>query len=110
MFESTNDETLRSFPQISIEFHDFVPGSTDGPFVRDTIQRLKRLGFTFVPYSYLMPQAHHADVLFLQPAKCGMGLMDRVNLGMAIALLNMQKFKSMLRGQWVDHSRTVENS
>jgi FkbM family methyltransferase len=100
LFASTSDDTLRSLPQISIEFHDFVPGSPDRPFVTATIERLRGLGFFFLPYSYLMPGAEHADVLFIQPKKCGLLFGDRAWLAFAVSLLRLQKLKADLRARF----------
>ncbi len=98
LFASTSDATLQEIPQISIEFHDFVEGSTDLPFVLDTISRMKKLGFFFLPYSYLMPYAKHADVLFLQPTMCGLSFYERTHLVLARFLLEVQGWKARLKG------------
>lgn len=63
VFETASDEDLLALGQITVEFHDFVPGGTD-PAAIDAIRgRLRRLGFRSVVLSW--PASNHSDTLFL---------------------------------------------
>jgi FkbM family methyltransferase len=65
VFNSTTDATLCNVKQISIEFHDFMPGSISTEEVNKIINRLKRLGFICIPFSYLFPDMDTCDFLFI---------------------------------------------
>lgn len=66
LFASTSDETLRNICQITIEFHDFVPGSIQAHTVRRIRARLRSLGFLCLPFSYVYPGMLNADILFVK--------------------------------------------
>jgi FkbM family methyltransferase len=63
VFDSLPDEVLRAIGQISVEFHDFLPGNADGPAILRIKGRLERLGFLTVQCTYAL--GHHADTLFI---------------------------------------------
>jgi FkbM family methyltransferase len=62
MFDSTDDETLRSIKQISIEFHDFMDPKLIEP-VQRILQRMDGLGFQ----TFVFTRNFHGDVLFINP-------------------------------------------
>ncbi|NKB19934.1 MAG: FkbM family methyltransferase [Alphaproteobacteria bacterium] len=62
MFDSTDDETLRSIKQISIEFHDFMDPNLIEP-VQRILQRMDVLGF----HTFVFTRNFHGDVLFINP-------------------------------------------
>ncbi|MEQ8195456.1 MAG: FkbM family methyltransferase [Rhodospirillales bacterium] len=64
LFNTTDDETLKSISQITIEFHNFLnPEKT--PAVERIIARLEHLGFA----AFVMTKNFHGDVLFINREK-----------------------------------------
>jgi FkbM family methyltransferase len=63
MFDSTDDQTLLSIKQISIEFHDFMDPKLIEP-VQRILQRMDGLGFQ----TFVFTRNFHGDVLFINPA------------------------------------------
>lgn len=61
LLDSLDDAFLRTIPQITIEFHDFIVELDCARQVEEAKQRLKRLGFGCVVFS----AANNGDVLFL---------------------------------------------
>ncbi|MGB0574824.1 MAG: FkbM family methyltransferase [Alphaproteobacteria bacterium] len=63
MFDATDDETLQSIKQISIEFHDFMDSKLIEP-VQQVLRRKNTLGFQ----TFVFTRKFHGDVLFINPA------------------------------------------
>ena len=63
MFDSTDDQTLQSIKQISIEFHDFMDPKLIEP-VQRILRRMDDLGF----HTFVFTRHFHGDVLFVNPA------------------------------------------
>ena len=70
VFNSTRDATLCNVKQITIEFHDFLPGSISSEEVNKITNRLKRLGFICLPFSYVFPDMDTCDFLFINTNRC----------------------------------------
>jgi FkbM family methyltransferase len=64
LFETTDDETLKSIAQITVEFHDFL-NPEKSPAVGNIIERLENLGFT----PLIMTKNFHGDTLFINRAR-----------------------------------------
>ncbi len=94
LFDSTPDDLLRKIRQITIEFHDFVPGSITTQTVNRILRRLESLGFRSIPFSYLFPTMLNADILLLQDKACGVTLSDRVCFFAMRVLLGIERAKS----------------
>ena len=75
---SLSDEELRSVPQWTVEFHDFLPTTGMGPDVRAAKARFRRLGFVDVSGSAY----GNLDCLFLQVARCGLTRRQRISLSL----------------------------
>ena len=71
LFRSIDDETLRSFAQVSVEFHDFIETLGIGAEVQAVKARMRRLGF--LPFVYRRP---NIDVLFLNRRLLRLGPAD----------------------------------
>jgi FkbM family methyltransferase len=69
LLEALDDSGFERFGQITVEFHDFLPGATPPAVVRRVVQRLRRLGFFALVMS--RPRHDHSDVLFLRPGQEG---------------------------------------
>lgn len=95
LFSSTSDETLLRFGQITIEFHDFVPGSITSEAVDRITKRLRALGFEWLPLSFLNPSASTADVLFIQNNRCR--IRDRLYFFFLRCILLLERRKQRLR-------------
>ena len=63
-----SDELLQSIPQITVEFHDFIPEMKLDQDVADCIERLQSLGFACIVFS----RHTHFDVLFLNTRHCSL--------------------------------------
>jgi FkbM family methyltransferase len=74
MFDTTRDEVILRFRQITVEFHDFIDLRL-GDDVARVCQRMARLGFDRITFS----RYTNGDVLFLNPA-CGLGRVDRATV------------------------------
>ena len=96
VFNSTSDATLCNVKQITIEFHDFVPGSISTEEVNKITNRLKRLGFICIPFSYLFPDMQSADFLFINTNRCKISYKDWLGFQMIKLLLTIEKTKSSL--------------
>ena len=96
VFNSTSDATLCNVKQISIEFHDFMPGSISTEEVNKITNRLKRLGFICIPFSYLFPDMDTCDFLFINTNRCKIPYKDRLGFQMINWLLKIEKTKSSL--------------
>jgi FkbM family methyltransferase len=61
VLRSASDDLLLRIQQISVEFHDFVPGSVSREEVISLIKRLDKLGFLFIKFS----RDNFGNVLFI---------------------------------------------
>ena len=100
LFDSTPDYILRKINQITIEFHDFIPGSISLDKVARISQRLKSLGFYCIPFSYMFPNMQNADLLFIQCNECNVSLTERACFSVLRALLRLERGKSSLRSRF----------
>ncbi|NJK70039.1 MAG: FkbM family methyltransferase [Microcoleus sp. CSU_2_2] len=96
VFNSTSDATLCNVKQLTIEFHDFVPGSISAEEVKKITSRLKRLGFLCIPFSYLLPEMDTCDFLFINTNLCKIPYQDWLAFQMINLLLTIEKTKSSL--------------
>ncbi|MEG3960355.1 FkbM family methyltransferase [Microcoleus sp. herbarium2] len=96
VFNSTRDATLCNVKQITIEFHDFLPGSISSEEVNKITNRLKRLGFICIPFSYLFPDMDTCDFLFINTNRCKISYKDWLGFQMINWLLTIEKTKSSL--------------
>jgi FkbM family methyltransferase len=96
VFNSTRDATLCNVKQITIEFHDFLPDSISTEEVNKITNRLKRLGFICIPFSYLFPDMDTCDFLFINTNRCKIPYKDRLGFQMINWLLKIEKTKSSL--------------
>lgn len=94
LFDSTSDEVLRCIDQITVEFHDFIPGSITSTKVSQISERLRGLGFYCIPFSYMFPHMLNADLLFIRLKNVGFG--TRACFAAIKALLNVQRAKARL--------------
>ena len=69
ILESLTDDELSGIPQLTIEFHDFLPDLEQSRAVAAALARLRRLGFATIVFS----GHHHADVLALHRTRSGLG-------------------------------------
>ncbi|MEG3862990.1 FkbM family methyltransferase [Microcoleus sp. herbarium12] len=100
LFNSTSDATLCNIKQVTIEFHDFVPGSISADEVKKIVNRLKRLGFVCLPFSYLLPGIDTCDFLFVNTKQCKISYKDWVGFQIINLLLLIQKTKSSISTQF----------
>jgi len=96
VFNSTRDATLCNVKQITIEFHDFLPGSISTEEVNKITNRLKRLGFICIPFSYVFPNMDTCDFLFINTNRCKIPYKDWLGFQMIKLLLTIEKTKSSL--------------
>jgi FkbM family methyltransferase len=96
VFNSTRDATLCNVKQITIEFHDFMPGSISTEEVNKITNRLKRLGFICIPFSYLNSYRQRCDLLFINTNRCKIPYKDWLAFQMINWLLTIEKTKSSL--------------
>lgn len=96
VFNSTSDATLCKVKQLTIEFHDFVPGSISTKEVNKITNRLKRLGFLCIPFSYLLPEMDTCDFLFVNTKLCKIPYKDWLAFQMINLFLTIEKTKSSL--------------
>lgn len=94
LFKTTSDETLRNISQITIEFHDFVPGSIQVHTVRRIRARLKSLGFLCLPFSYVYPGMLNADLLFIRTTATNIHPGDHKYFWQLKAILELEKAKA----------------
>ena len=78
VLESTRDETLKRIGQITVEFHDFLPGFADRRLIAALKRRLGRAGFTCVVLS--RPSGDHGDTLFINRRRHRLGPGQRLHL------------------------------
>ena len=97
LFDSTQDRVLRNIRQITIEFHDFVPGSISSEAVSRIVTRLRSLGFYCIPFSYIYPDMLNADLHFIQCKACNVSLGDRACFLALRTILRLEKAKSGMR-------------
>lgn len=97
LFNSTPTDVLRQIDQITVEFHDFIPGSTTHAAVSEIIRKLQSIGFCCLPFSYVYPDMPHADLLFLRLSACRVGIRDRAYIFLITSLLKIERVKSRLR-------------
>jgi FkbM family methyltransferase len=97
LFQSASDDVLRSAKQITVEFHDFFPGSISRTEVQQICRRLTRLGFYCIPFSFMYPEAETADFLFINMSRLDVPVGDRVGFAFIKKLLQAQKFKARLK-------------
>lgn len=100
LFDFTSDDLLRKINQISVEFHDFVPGAISTKKVEQIIKRLGFLGFYCIPFSYMHPRKLYSDVLFIQRRASGISLSERGCFAALNALLELQRTKSQYLYQY----------
>ncbi|MEG4632946.1 FkbM family methyltransferase [Microcoleus sp. AR_TQ3_B6] len=96
VFNSTRDATLCNVKQSTIEFHDFLPGSISTEEVNKITNRLKRLGFICIPFSYLFPDMDTCDFLYINTNICKIPYKDWLGFQMIKLLLTLEKTKSSL--------------
>jgi FkbM family methyltransferase len=96
VFNSTRDATLCNVKQITIEFHDFLPCSISTEEVNKITNRLKRLGFICIPFSYLFPDIKICDFLFINTNRCKIPYKDWLGFQRINWLLTIEKTKSSL--------------
>ena len=94
VFNSTRDATLCNVKQITIEFHDFLPNCISTEEVNKITNRLKRLGFICIPFSYLFSDMDTCDFLFINRNRCKIPYKDRLGFQMINWLLTIEKTKS----------------
>lgn len=95
LFKSTSDAMLcKKIKQITIEFHDFVPNSISTEAVKNIVNRLKKLGFFFIPFSYVFPEMDTCDFLFVNTSLCKISLKDWLGFHMINWLLTIERTKS----------------
>jgi FkbM family methyltransferase len=75
VIESVDDDTLRRCKQITVEFHDFVPGSHANYDTEKAIARIESAGFLCVNFD---KPNHNMDVLFIN--RRYLSYFERVNL------------------------------
>jgi len=109
VFNSTRDATLCNVKQITIEFHDFVPGSISTEEVNKITNRLKRLGFICIPFSYLFPDMDTCDFLFINTNRCKIPYKDWLGFQMINWLLTIEKTKSSLLRSAGKREQSVAN-
>jgi FkbM family methyltransferase len=97
LFQTTSDVTLTAVKQITIEFHDFIPGTLRPDEVRSIRKRLERLGFYCLPFSYMLPAQDTCDFLFVNLKTSAIPWRTRLNFFVLKALLNVQKGKMYLK-------------
>jgi len=96
VFNSTSDATLCKVKHTTIEFHDFRPASISTEEVNKITNRLKRLGFLCIPFSYLFPYMDTCDFLFINTNLCKIPYKDWLGFQMINLLLTREKTKSSL--------------
>jgi Methyltransferase FkbM domain len=99
LVQVTDDVTLSAGKQITIEFHDFLPGTLRLDEVRRIRKRLKRLGFYCLPFSYMLPEQDTCDFLFINLKSSAILRKTRLNFFIIKALLNVQKAKTYLKAR-----------
>jgi phenylalanyl-tRNA synthetase beta subunit len=109
LFDSTSDYTLRRIHQITIEFHDFIPGSISSDKTARISRRLESLGFYCIPFSYMVPKAKNTDLLFIQCDECNVSLSERACFSALRALLQLERAKSSLRSKFQRGPAEPEN-
>ncbi len=109
VFNSTSDTTLCNVKQITIEFHDFLPGSISTEEVNKITNRLKRLGFICIPFSYLFPDMDTCDFLFINRNRCKIPYKDWLGFQMINWLLTIEKTKSSLLRSAGKREQSVAN-
>lgn|GEM_PF-395186 len=73
-----SDRVLDRIDQITVEFHDFIPGYEAGEAIERILQRLRDAGFLVLAVS--KPYGNHLDVLALHERRMGLGLRARLHL------------------------------
>jgi FkbM family methyltransferase len=96
MFGATPDAVLQRARQVSIEFHDFIRDSISTEEVRSIFDRMGRLGFHCMPFSYLHPHMKNADVLFIQLDAAGVGALQKALFALIGLLLRAEDLKARL--------------
>ena len=109
VFNSTSDATLCNVKQITIEFHDFMPGSISTEEVNKITNRLKRLGFICIPFSYLFPNMDTCDFLFINTNRCKIPYKDWLGFQMIKLLLTIEKTKSSLLRSALKREQSIAN-
>ncbi|MGB3265782.1 MAG: FkbM family methyltransferase [Microcoleus sp.] len=109
VFNSTSDATLCNVKQITIEFHDFMPGSISTGEVKKITNRLKRLGFICLPFSYLFPDMDTCDFLFINTNRCKIPYKDWLGFQMIKLLLTIEKTKSSLLRSGFKREQSIAN-
>jgi len=109
VFNSTRDATLCKVKQSTIEFHDFLPGSISSEEVNKITNRLKRLGFICIPFSYLWPDMDTCDFLFINTNRCKIPYEDSLGFQMINWLLTIEKTKSSLLPSAFNGEQSVAN-
>lgn len=66
LFDAVSDTTLSNIAQITVEFHDFMPGAVSAQQVKRINQRLQGLGFYAIKFS----RSLNTDVLFINRQRC----------------------------------------
>lgn len=98
LFKAVSDTNLRQAKQITMEFHDFVPGAISTAAVLQIIERLRGLGFYCLPFSYMLSGLKHADVLFINTRLCQLSLLDWCYLRVITLCLQLENFKAGVTG------------
>lgn len=109
VFNSTSDATLCNVKQLTIEFHDFMPGSISTEQVNKISNRLKKLGFICIPFSYLFADMYNGDLLFINTNRCKIPYQDWLRFQMINLLLIIEKTKSSLLRAVVKRKPAIAN-
>lgn len=99
LFQSLDEILLSRIGQITIEFHDFVPGSITKQQVASICQRLKKSGFLMLPFSWMFPQMATCDMLFINMQKLDCPFGDRMFFSAIRILLYLQYTKCRIAGK-----------
>lgn len=92
-FNNISDEDLLKISQLTVEFHDFIPGCLETAEVGKISARLEKIGFFTLPYSYLFPSAKHCDLLFINMRNGNLTFPEKMMLLVASKLLYLQDLK-----------------
>lgn len=72
LFAAASDDILSNIKQITVEFHDFVPGGVSTQQVTDIKNRLQDLGFDAIKFS----RSLNTDVMFINRRLSGMSAVE----------------------------------
>jgi FkbM family methyltransferase len=78
VLDAVSDKALAEIGQITVEFHDFLPGFADGGAIERLKRRLRQAGFVCLVIS--RPAGDHSDTLFLNRRRLRLGPGTRLHL------------------------------